>query len=108
LLRQPVAGGPHGGVRGRGRPVRKMAILRQDDVDPAGSYPVPVEATGVVLSKLLSPPDYVLWLVVSELEAGAWIVWAEHHSDQALYVFSGALSLAGHPCPERGAVIVES
>src|SRR5438046_3128908 len=88
--------------------MKKMAILREDEVEPSSTYPVPVSVTGLVWSKLLSPPDYVLWLCLSELEEGGQLSWSGAHSDQALYVFSGALTAEGQTCPERGAVIVES
>ena len=88
--------------------MKKLAIVPENEVEALTEYPVPVKVTGVVSSKLLSPADYVLWLCVSELEEGAQMTWSGDHSDQALYVFSGALDVAGHTCPERGAVIIES
>src|SRR5438477_3818869 len=88
--------------------MKKMAILREDEVDAVATYPVPVSVTGLAWSKLLSPPDYVLWLCLSELEEGGQLSWSGDHSDQAVYVFSGELDVAGHTCPERGAVIIES
>jgi redox-sensitive bicupin YhaK (pirin superfamily) len=88
--------------------MKKMAIVREDEVQAQQTYPVPVEVTGLVSSKLLSPADYVLWLCVSELEEGAELRFPEVHSDQALYVFSGELEVGGRCCPEGGAIIVES
>jgi quercetin dioxygenase-like cupin family protein len=88
--------------------MRKMAILREDEIEAEDAYPVPVSVSGLVWSKLLSPREYVLWLCLSELEAGAQMTWPTVHSDEALYVFSGALDVGGHGCPERGAVIIES
>ena len=69
--------------------MKKLAILHEDDVESQDTYPVPVAVTGLVSSKLLSPPDYVLWLCISELEEGATITWPAVHSDQAVYVFLG-------------------
>src|SRR5947207_288339 len=39
--------------------MKKMAILREDEVEASATYPVPVSVTGLAWSKLLSPPDYV-------------------------------------------------
>jgi quercetin dioxygenase-like cupin family protein len=88
--------------------MKKMAILREAEVEPSDTYPAPVGATGVVWSKLMSPKDYVLFLCLSELEEGAQLSWDDQHSDQALYVFSGALEVGDLRCEERSAVIVES
>jgi hypothetical protein len=88
--------------------MKKLAILREDEVEAGDTYPVPVTVTGLRSSKLMSPPDYVLWLCLSELDEGGQITWSGPHSDQAVYVFSGELDVAGHTCPERGAVIIES
>jgi hypothetical protein len=88
--------------------MKKMAILRESEVEPTANYPVPVTATGVAWSKLMSPEDYVLWLCLSELEEGGQLSFPDQHSDQALYVFSGALQVGDLRCEERSAVIIES
>jgi quercetin dioxygenase-like cupin family protein len=88
--------------------MRKLAIIRDGEVAPSPDYPVPVEATGLAWSKLMSPRDYALWLCVAELEPGATITWPPAHGDEALYVFAGELTVGGQRCPAGGAVIVES
>jgi quercetin dioxygenase-like cupin family protein len=82
----------------------KLTIIDQRDVEPAGDH----GATGRRWSKLLSPPDYVLWLYLVELDAGGSITWSTDHGDEALYVFEGELDVDGRRCPAGGAVIVES
>lgn len=88
--------------------MRKLAIVKQDEVTSTDTYPVPVKVTGLVWSRLMSPPDYALWLAISEIHAGAQLIWDGHHSEQAIYVFSGSLSVGDHTCPAGGAVIIES
>jgi quercetin dioxygenase-like cupin family protein len=88
--------------------MRKLAIFRDAEVEPSEDYPLPVEVTGLEWSKLMSPPDYGLWLCVSSLEEGATVTWPATHGDEALYVFEGELEVGGHRCPAGGAVIVES
>jgi quercetin dioxygenase-like cupin family protein len=88
--------------------MRKLAIVRRGEVEPQGVHPAAVTVDGLVSSRLMSPPDYELWLCVAELEAGATVSWPTEHGDEALYVLDGELSVQGHPCPAGGAVIVES
>src|SRR4029079_18624076 len=86
----------------------KFTSVCRDDVPAESTYQGPRDATGVRCSKALSPPGYSLWLCESELEDGATLTWDSSHGDDAVYVFSGALDVDGHLCPEGGAVIVES
>jgi quercetin dioxygenase-like cupin family protein len=88
--------------------VRKLAIVREEDLAPQTDYPVGVAVDGLISSRLMSPPEYALWLCIAELDAGATITWPATHGDEALYVFEGELEVAGHRCPAGGAVIVES
>jgi mannose-6-phosphate isomerase-like protein (cupin superfamily) len=88
--------------------MRKLAIVRGGEVAPEGVHPAAVTVEGLAWSKLMSPPDYGLWLCVAELEAGAQVTWPAEHGDEALYVFDGELSVEGNRCATGGAVIVES
>jgi len=86
----------------------KLTILHEDEVPATREHPVPLAITGLRASRLMSPPDYSLWLVLTELEPGATLTWTADHGDEALYVFEGELDVAGHRCPAGGAVIVEA
>jgi hypothetical protein len=88
--------------------VRKLAIFRESDVAAQETYPAPLELSGLAWSKLMSPPDYGLWLCLSELEPGARMSWPADHGDEVVYLRSGSLAVAGHACVSRGAVIVEA
>jgi hypothetical protein len=88
--------------------VRKLAIFRESDVVAQETYPVPLELSGLAWCKLMSPPDYGLWLCLSELRPGARMGWPADHGDEVVYLLSGALTVSGHACLPRGAVIVEA
>ena len=90
------------------RSVAKLATIALDDVTPSTSYEAPRTATGVRWSKRLSPDDYSIWLVVSELDDGAELAWEGEHGDDGVYVVAGELDVDGHRCPADGAVVVES
>src|SRR5262245_31259767 len=84
--------------------MRKPTIVQEREVDPTHDHP----GTGLRWSKLLSPPDYTLWLYLVELDTRGAITWSADHGDEALYVFAGELDVDGRRCPAGGAVIVES
>ena len=88
--------------------MKKFAMLLGDDVESLSHYAVPADVTGVLSSRLMSPPEYPLWLCVSSLEAGATITWDDDHGDEGIYVLEGELEVAGQQCQAGGAVIVES
>ncbi len=88
--------------------VRKLAIFREGEVVTQETYPTPLELSGLIWSKLMSPPDYGLWLCLAELEPGARMTWPADHGDEAIYLQSGFLAASDHACPPRGAVIVEA
>jgi len=58
-------------------------------------------------ARRLSPPEFPLWLVESELEDGATLRWDSNDTDEAVYVMSGELDIDSARCPAGGAVIVE-
>jgi quercetin dioxygenase-like cupin family protein len=82
--------------------------VRDEDVVAVDEYPVPVTTSGAISSKLMSPADYELWLVVSDISEGATLTWDGPHSEQILYVFEGALEVAGQACPAGGAIVIEA
>src|SRR5450755_3914470 len=86
----------------------KMAAINHEDVKPEKTYQAPREATGVVWSKVLSPPGYALWLTKSELQDGGTLTWSDRHGDDGVYVLSGSLDIGGRSVPAGGAIIVES
>jgi quercetin dioxygenase-like cupin family protein len=88
--------------------VAKFAAINLADVESSSSYAVDRTVSGVRWSKQISPDDYSLFLVVSELADGAVIEWDANHGDEAVCVLEGELDVDGHRCPSGGAVVVES
>lgn len=86
----------------------KFAAISLDDVDSSSSYAIARDVAGVRSSKLISPTDYSLFLVVSELHDGAVVRFDHDHGDEALCVLDGELDIDGRRCPPGGAVIVEA
>jgi quercetin dioxygenase-like cupin family protein len=86
----------------------KFSAIHLDDVPTDVNYAAPMAVTGVVSSKRISPEDYSLFLVVSELADGAVMRWGSGHGDEAVCVLSGELDVDGRRCPPGGAVVVES
>jgi hypothetical protein len=62
----------------------------------------------VVDARLLSPPDYPLWLVDAQLDDGAMLTFDTDHGDEGLYVKEGELTVDGRRTQAGGAVVVES
>jgi quercetin dioxygenase-like cupin family protein len=83
-------------------------VTHVDAVASTAGYAAPRDATEVVRSRRVSPDGYPLWIVVSDLAAGAELRWDADHGDDGVYVLSGALDVDGHHCPTGGAVIVEA
>jgi quercetin dioxygenase-like cupin family protein len=88
--------------------VAKFAAINLDDVAPSPSYAIERDVSGVGWSKQISPADYSLFLVVSELTDGAVMRWDTDHGDEAVCVLEGELDVDGHRCPPGGAVVVEA
>jgi hypothetical protein len=88
----------------------KLRIIAERDapaqVEYAGLGQDPI--SGVRWSKLLSPPDYRLWLALSELVDGATLTWTDTHADEGICVLEGALEVEGHQALAGGAVIIEN
>jgi len=82
---------------------------KDTEVSYQNGYLAPtVTATGAVTSRLMSPSEYALWLVVAELADGAELSWDRDHGDEIVYVHHGELSVDGRICPADGAVLVEA
>ena len=86
----------------------KFAAISLADVETTSSYALGRKVSGVRSSKRISPDDYSLFLVVSELDDGAVVEWDTAHGDEALCVLEGELDVDGHRCPPGGAVVVEN
>jgi hypothetical protein len=87
---------------------RAPGVTHLDAVTAGAAYAAPRAATGVERSRRVSPDDYPLWMVVTDLSDGGELVWDAEHGDDGVYVLSGALEVDGHRCPTGGALIVES
>lgn len=85
----------------------KWTAIAFDSATPQSAYPVDRTVTGLAEARLLSPPDYSLWLTYARLEPGATIDWRGEHSDDAVYVLSGAVEVDGRRAPAHAAVLVE-
>lgn len=84
-------------------------ISKADEVSYEPGYAAPtVAARGKVESRLMSPAEYSLWLVVAELADGAELSWTADHGDEIVYVHHGELSIDDRSCPADGAVLVEA
>jgi len=86
----------------------KFAAISLDDVPASSTYAIARDVSGVAWSKRVSPNDYSLWLVVSELADGAVLRWGTDHGDEAVCVLEGELDVDGRRCPPGGAVVVEA
>jgi quercetin dioxygenase-like cupin family protein len=86
----------------------KFSAINLADVETTSAYALGRKVTGLRSSKRISPDDYSLFLVVSELDDGAVIEWDTAHGDEALCVLEGELDVDGRRCPTGGAVVVEA
>lgn len=86
----------------------KFATFRRDDVHGQDAHPLGRAWKGLTDARLLSPPDYPLWLVDAELADGAALEWDADHGDEGVYVERGELTVDGRRCPAGGAVVIES
>lgn len=86
----------------------KFSTFQRDAVPGSGVHPFGRKWEGLTDARLLSPPEYPLWLVDAELEDGATLVWDEDHGDEGVYVQRGELTVDGRRAPAGGAIVVES
>lgn len=88
---------------------RGPLIVKGADVDNAPGWSAPtVSVVGDSMSALISPPDFLLWLIRGTLASGATMQWNLPHGDEVVYVSAGELDVDGRICPTGGAIIVES
>ncbi len=85
-----------------------LAIIHEGDVEPQAAYAPHHDVAGMRWGKLMTPPDYRLWLYLTELEDGAEIRWDSQHNDEAISVLEGSLDIQGRDCPVGGTVIIEN
>ena len=64
----------------------KLQIVNEAQVSEQETYPVPASVSGLASAKLISPPDYALWLCRARFRVGGQIEWDEHHGDEGLYL----------------------
>ena len=91
----------------------KFTALSRDELASSTTYAAPDrQATGVRSSVRVSPDDYSIWMVDSQLDDGAELQWSSPHSDDGVYVIEGELDVTHNGtvrrCPTQGALIVES
>jgi hypothetical protein len=87
-----------------------IEIVAIDDAPVEEHHVAPTASSaGFVRSRRVSPEDYPLWLVVSEVAAGGELTWDGDHGDEAVYVDRGAIHIdGGEACERGGAVLVEA
>lgn len=86
----------------------KLSIRRGDEVPPEVGGDLPAVAiAGERSLRRLTPDSFPLWLVLLDLDDGATLAWGAPRSDQAAYVISGGLEVAGQRCGPGGALVVE-
>jgi quercetin dioxygenase-like cupin family protein len=93
--------------------VTRLEIVHGADVEPSDAYGERGFAVyGTVAARLVSPPDFSLWLIRADLDDGASIEWPARHGDEAVYVVDGALEVDegtdARLVPPAGSVVVEA
>ena len=63
---------------------------------------------GAADRRLVSPPDFPLWLLRGRLEPGTALAWDGTQGDECASVLDGELSVDGRVCPAGGALVVEA
>jgi quercetin dioxygenase-like cupin family protein len=83
------------------------SIMSVPELKPG--YAVPhCSVEGGARSALFHPEGYSLWQVTATIDAGSSLRWEDPHGDEALFVVSGAVEVAGQSATTFGCVIVES
>jgi hypothetical protein len=84
-------------------------VVLAKDAEHSLSHPIIGHSfTGKSKSRLVSPPDYSLWLVTAELEDATVLELPSLHGEQSVYVVSGSLQVDGKRlCPQNGAIVIE-
>jgi hypothetical protein len=60
------------------------------------------------VARLLSAPDFPLWLISADVPDGGGLHWGPDHGDEVVYVASGQVAAGARECSEGGAVIIEA
>jgi quercetin dioxygenase-like cupin family protein len=78
------------------------------DLASSPGYEVPSAMfTGQAMTRFTAPEGYGQWINAGSVNAGSVLEWTSDHGDEAIYVESGRVEVAGEICQEGGAVIVE-
>jgi quercetin dioxygenase-like cupin family protein len=89
-------------------------IVAGAGVEPSDAYRARgFTVDGDVSARVVSPPEFSLWLITADLTAGTTIEWPARHGDEAVYVLDGALEVDGSALepkvvPPVGAAVVEA
>src|SRR5690349_3554038 len=93
-------------------------IVAGGGVEPSDAYGARgFTVDGDVTARVVSPPDFSLWLVTADLSDGTTIEWPARHGDEAVYVLDGALEIDGKvdgngagrkTVPPVGAAVIEA
>lgn len=101
----------------------KRQRTTEADAPVVADYPASCAVSGAITARRLSPDDFSIWLVISNLEDGTALEWSGEHGDEAVYVIDGRLRVEADQiddgdrgneverdggCPAGGAIIVES
>ena len=86
-----------------------IAIVHREEAAARAGYAAPnTELVGTATSRMAEFPGFSLWVATADLEAGSELRFSPEHGDEALYVRSGALEVAGRTCPQGGVLIIEA
>jgi hypothetical protein len=87
----------------------KIEVVRGDDVEPSEAYPAGgCELEGAARTRRVSPDGYPLWLVAATLGPGSRLSWSGRHGEEAVFVTSGALVVAGDRRPAGSVLVLEA
>ena len=84
-------------------------VLPSTSAEWADAYDAPsVTVSGARRVRNVVPDGYSLWLVESQLDRGAGLVWGVAHGDEAVAVLDGVVEVDGGRVAGGGVVIVEA
>jgi len=90
--------------------VKGIAFAHGNEATALDGYAAPTCALGrgSASSTLVAFDGFPLWAVGGRLSPQTELAWKAGHGDEAVYVASGELQIAGRTCPAGGAVVVEA
>jgi mannose-6-phosphate isomerase-like protein (cupin superfamily)/uncharacterized Zn-binding protein involved in type VI secretion len=90
--------------------VKGIAFAHGNEATALDGYAAPTCALGhgSASSTLVAFDGFPLWAVGARLSPQTELAWKAGHGDEAVYVASGELQIAGRTCPAGGAVVVEA